>query len=276
MFFLAHTPRAPLRRYVRALWYCRAPQIEYPRERILPSGCAQFVFALSRHYLLDVSEAGEERCAAPALLVGQRSSYEIVATSDFAGLIGVVFEPAVLPALVMDRADLFSERNIPLEDFWGCKATALLEKLREVSQPELALECLAQFLLAEFVPRLQQARFALHPAVEFALEQFRSAPSVAAIADVARRTGWSQRRFSQIFREQVGFRPKAWCRIARFQRAVQQLHAGREIRWAEVAAECGFYDQSHLANEFRAFSGINLSSYQSAQPRKWANHLPTA
>jgi AraC-like DNA-binding protein len=92
------------------------------------------------------------------------------------------------------------------------------------------------------------------------------------VREVARSTGWSERRFSQIFREQVGFSPKVWTRILRFQRAVQQLHAGVDLPWAELALDCGFYDQSHFANEFRAFSGIDATTY-SAGARPWANHV---
>ena len=90
---------------------------------------------------------------------------------------------------------------------------------------------------------------------------------------MARIAGRSERRFSQLFREEVGLAPKTWCRIQRFQRAVQQLHSGSDVPWAELALDCGFYDQSHFANEFRAFSGIDATTY-SARRTLWANHVP--
>ncbi len=102
----------------------------------------------------------------------------------------------------------------------------------------------------------------------------RYAPSIATVRDVARGTGWSERRFSQVFREEVGLTPKVWCRIQRFQRAVHQLHAGVDVPWAELALSCGFYDQSHFANEFRAFSGVDVTTY-SARRTLWANHIAT-
>jgi len=93
------------------------------------------------------------------------------------------------------------------------------------------------------------------------------------VNQVAAETGRSARHFSQIFREQVGLSPKVWCRIQRFQRAVNQLHSGSEIPWSQLALDCGYYDQSHFANEFRAFSGIDATSY-SARRTRWANHIP--
>jgi AraC-like DNA-binding protein len=111
------------------------------------------------------------------------------------------------------------------------------------------------------------------PAIEFALRRFGRAPCVASVREVARAVGWSERRFSQVFREQVGLTPKVWCRVQRFQRVVRQLHAGVEIPWPELALECGFYDQSHFANEFRAFSGIDATTYTRLRGTPWANHV---
>jgi AraC-like DNA-binding protein len=58
-----------------------------------------------------------------------------------------------------------------------------------------------------------------------------------------------------------------------FQQAVQLIHRGADIHWAELAITCGYYDQSHFANDFRAFSGLSPNHY-SATPRPWANHVP--
>ena len=95
---------------------------------------------------------------------------------------------------------------------------------------------------------------------------------MVSVREVARTTGWSERRFSQVFREQVGLPPKVWFRLQRFQRAVKQLHAGADVPWARLAIDCGFYDQSHFANEFRAFSGVDITTY-SARRTRWANHI---
>ncbi len=75
-----------------------------------------------------------------------------------------------------------------------------------------------------------------------------------------------------MFREEVGLAPKTWLRVQRFQRAVQQLYAGVDVRWAELALDCGYYDQAHFANEFRAFSGVDATTY-TAQRTQWANHI---
>jgi AraC-like DNA-binding protein len=256
------------------LWYARAPQVKHSRERILPTGNTQVILNLAREFLHDCPEGLPERRSSPSIVVGSRSIYEIVNTSDMADLIGIVFEPGGFPLFASDAADLFSNRSVDLEDVWGLQARAIRDRLREVPSPQARLECFEAFLAAAFQKRLMEPRPMHHCAVTYALRRFAYAPSAATVRDVARGTGWSERRFSQVFREEVGLTPKVWCRIQRFQRAVHQLHAGVDVRWAELALSCGFYDQSHFANEFRAFSGVDVTTY-SARRTLWANHIAT-
>jgi AraC-like DNA-binding protein len=272
LLYLQHTPAPPLNRFVRMLWYARAPQANHSRERVLPTGNTQVILNLARDYLLDCPEGEPERRSPGAAVIGARSIYEIVDTSDMADLIGLVFEPGGFPAFAADRADLFSNRGVDLEDVWGAPVRSLRDRLRDLATPEERLLCFERFLAETFRRHMEQARPMNHCAVDYALGQFARQPSVVTVHDVAQSTGWSERRFSQVFREQVGLSPKVWCRIQRFQRAVVQLHAGVDVPWSKLALDCGFYDQSHFANEFRAFSGVDVTTY-SAHRTQWANHI---
>ena len=267
VIYLEHTPAAPLNGCIRSLWYARVENSPHARERILPTGRVQIILNLQRDFLLDCPEGQSPHRMPSSLIVGARSTYEIVDTSDMADLIGIVFHPGGFAPFACDSVHLFSNRNVGLEDVWGGAVHSLRDRLREFSTPGARLRCLEQCLREKFTGHLSR-----HPIVDFALDSFERSPGAATVRDVARSTGWSERRFSQVFREQVGFSPKAWTRIQRFQRAVQQLHAGVDVPWAEMALDCGYYDQSHFANEFRAFSGIDATTY-SAHRTLWANHV---
>jgi AraC-like DNA-binding protein len=272
LLYLEHTPAPPLNRFVQTLWYARAPQANHTRERVLPSGHTQVILNLARDYLLDCPEGEPERRSAGSAVIGARSGYEIVNTSDMADLIGIVFQPDGFPVFAADRADLFSNRGVDLEDVWGNPVRGLRDRLRELPSPAEKLLCLERFLAQTFAARLFEPRPPNQCAVRYALQRFGGAPSAVTVRDVARSTGWSERRFSQVFREQVGLSPKVWCRVRRFQRAVNQLHAGADVPWSRLALDCGYYDQSHFANEFRAFSGVDVTTY-SIHRTLWANHI---
>lgn len=270
MIYVQRTPAAPLNQHVRLLWHAQAPKTLYGRERVLPTGYVQIILNLARDFVWDCPEGEKERQRPPSLIVGARSSYEIVDRSDMADLMGIIFQPGGFAAFSGDAVHAFSNRNVSLEEVWGAKARALRDWLREAHTTPAKLCALEQFLLNTFANRLPR-----NAVVDFALQRFARNSLASSVKEVASETGWSTRHFTQIFREQVGLSPKVWCRIRRFQKAVQQLHVGVDVSWADLALECGYYDQSHFANEFRAFSGIDATSYTAGRTL-WANHVPVS
>ena len=47
----------------------------------------------------------------------------------------------------------------------------------------------------------------------------------------------------------------------RFRAALALLGGPRPVPWAELADCCGYYDQSHLVRDFRAFSGCSPADF---------------
>ncbi len=60
----------------------------------------------------------------------------------------------------------------------------------------------------------------------------------------------------------VGLPPAAMIRRRRLQEAAQRLRAEPETSLAALAAELGYTDHAHLANEFRAVLGFTPSAYR--------------
>ena len=56
--------------------------------------------------------------------------------------------------------------------------------------------------------------------------------------------------------------PKLYARLLRFQAAVETLRSADDgLTFAELAATCGYYDQSHLYRDFRAFAGTTPTEF---------------
>jgi AraC-like DNA-binding protein len=73
-----------------------------------------------------------------------------------------------------------------------------------------------------------------------------------AVAEVAEEVGYSRRRLSTLVRQETGLAPKEYQRVARFQASRAVL--GRKPL-ADVAVECGYADQGHLAREWSELAG---------------------
>lgn len=67
--------------------------------------------------------------------------------------------------------------------------------------------------------------------------------------------GLSRRQIDRLFRRYLGFAPKTFSRIVRFQAALSRLKSDPGCTLAQVAAECGYYDQSHFVRDHKAYAG---------------------
>jgi AraC-like DNA-binding protein len=265
MVYLEQVPSPALRPWVHSLWYCHAPNMPAGRQRVLPNGCMQIILNLSGDHLADCGEDGTaHKKHSRAILVGVRDRYQIVDTADMQETAGVVIRPGGFTGLFRERADLLFQRVIALEDIWH--EPFLFEHLGQARTPPQKLACLDKLLTGLAGKKSQRSQTADHALYLLRVKRL-------SITECARTIDVSERWLSQLFREEVGVSPKLWARIHRFQAATHALHAGVDISWAALALDCGYYDQSHFANDFRAFSGLDASAY-SKHVALWQNHVP--
>ncbi len=182
--------------------------------------------------------------------------------------IGVHFKPGGAFAFLGMPASELHDQHVSLDTLWGRFARSLRDRLLEARSASVRLEILESTLLA----RLRRVH-ALHPAVGFALHEFRGGPQMRTIAEVTGQIGLSSRRFIELFKEQVGMTPKLYCRVRRFQQVVKSIAGGQDLDWAQVALDGGYFDQAHFNHDFRAFSGLCPTEYASLACRH-PNHVP--
>jgi AraC-like DNA-binding protein len=108
--------------------------------------------------------------------------------------------------------------------------------------------------------RLVRAREAeVHPDIEHVFRRLLAAGGAVPVAELTGEVGWSARYLTERFRAEIGLKPKEAARVTRFDRARRRLRPG--VRLADVAAGAGYFDQAHLAREFRALAGCSPSRW---------------
>ncbi|HZF41522.1 MAG TPA: AraC family transcriptional regulator, partial [Blastocatellia bacterium] len=81
-------------------------------------------------------------------------------------------------------------------------------------------------------------------------------PEKISVKEMAREAGLSESHFSRAFKRITGETPHQFALRVRLERASAALARSSVTSIADVAAECGFFDQSHLTREFRKKFGI--------------------
>lgn len=258
MAYLAYIPRPPLSDFVELFWHYEGYDVPHAKERCLPTGTIELIVNLREDGfgVYDRRDTGRSRRLRGALVSGAYSGFFVVDTASQGSTVGVHFKPGgAFPFFGLPAGELRDE-HVSLEALWGTGAGELRDRLLETPTPEARFRLLEEALLARATRPL-----ARHPAVAFALGEFRGVSRGRTVSDVVGQIGLSHRRFIRLFDEEVGLTPKLYCRIRRFQEVLHRVGSGRPVDWAEAALGCGYYDQAHFIHDFRAFSGVTPTAY---------------
>jgi AraC-like DNA-binding protein len=200
-----------------------------------------------------------------AVIGGPRSKFYVRDIARPTITIGAQLDPLAARFVFGMPAGELSDCHTRLDDVWGPSVDSLRSQIIEARSLELRLQVLEEALLT----RLRDAR-RVHPAVAHALHRLSSAGKVR---DVVRETGYSQRRFIALFREEVGLTPKVFCRVLRFQEILRQFRTHPTATWSELAYEAGYSDQAHFNREFREFTGVTPGAYRLFSEQS-LSHIP--
>lgn len=144
--------------------------------------------------------------------------------------------------------------------FGGRDASELLDRLLGAADWEARFQALDAFIARRTPPRGAVPRAQSHAGMAWAWRELRATGGRARIESLAARLGWSRSRLSREFRAQVGLPPKTVARIIRFADVRCRLEA-EPVRWADVAYDCGYSDQSHLIRDFRELAGTTPTDF---------------
>ena len=246
-------PDPRLAEVVASMWFGEG-RVAYQRDRILPSGQSQLLINLGPpQYRI---EPGPPEVRVPFTDIWYSGLHQGPIDTEAPhgnALLGVAFTARGSFPWLGERMDGLSDRIIALADALGDGALALRERLLNTASLEARFKVVERWLIARLKPRT-----IVHPAVRWAVDRLAATGGRVAIEDLATQTGFTRKYLGTLFQQQVGLSPKALARIHRFRGALDLLNRARgEVPWADLAEHCGFYDQSHLINEFRRFTGFS-------------------
>ncbi len=168
--------------------------------------------------------------------------------------VSYLFRPGVLPHLSGEHPATLVDTFVSAENLWP----------RETANPISRIEGMP---VEEAIPVIEDFIRGLlrRPRRRCGFEDGYTARiahglSCLPLSEVVAETGLSLRQFERRFLAQYGITPKLFQRLRRFEQAVYALrddHLVSGKRLASIAAELGYFDQSHFVKDFRRFSGVS-------------------
>lgn len=263
-----YRPGEPLRRYVA--WYTGYRQRGVPpaRHRGLPSPYLTLIFTLDEPLSIEAHpDPGQPPGEFGALLGGLHSAPALIRHEGAQSGLQLALRPPGVRALLGLPAGELAGTDVPAEAVLGGVCAELRDRVRTAAGWPERFAILDEILLRQLITGGEAA--AVAPEVLWAWRRLLRAGGSVRVGDLAAETGWSGRHLASRFRAEIGLTPKAAARVIRFDRARQALlgHVRTRARrdggyqLADLAADTGYFDQAHLAREFRALAGVPPSQW---------------
>ncbi len=282
-----HVPPASLRPFVSGYVGYRQEGVAPARHRGLPSPELTFIVTLDDPLAIDAHpDPGQPAESYDTLLGGLHTSPALVSHQGRWSGVQLGLTPRGARTLLGLPASPLANWDAEATDVVGGFATQMRELV--VGQPTWAGRfAVIDQLLGRRAAEVEADRHAtVRPEVGYAWRRLRETRGGVGVAELAAETGLSARRLGSLFRAEFGLAPKEAGRVFRFAHARRRIgqaamggglarggrrhgrrrrgmgggrprqrtgHAG--TTFARLAAECGYYDQAHLAREFRALAG---------------------
>ena len=257
MSFHTSKPSSELKAYVKQYWGLENVMGRGAKhdQRIVPTGLLELTFYLAdRPHSLDPGREIQEN----TLISGQQNSaYDLQVTGTL-NMFSITFQPQ--GAMMFFDLPLIElcDQTIPLKYLdkeWVDRIENELFETREFqARVSLIEKALAQLLMKNHkvydAARIQRSIYLIN-----------ESRGLVDIKTLASDACLSRKQFERIFTACVGISPKRFLRIIRFQHLLflKQLNVGSSF--TELAYRCGYYDQSHMINDFKALSGLSPREY---------------
>ena len=258
MITQTYIPGFPLDQFIDFFFYYEGYAPSHSIERFLPDGNTELIIDLhdTPKFIYNNETLKEIQACHHVWASGVRTEPISIDSGRESAMIVVYFKKGLahpfFPLPMNEIADCVVDADL----LWGDWFSSLRERMLETKDVTGKFEILENSLLKQFGSRLVQ-----NPCIEYAVRQIILNPDQLSFAKVSQEIGYSQKHFINMFKNLVGITPKAYLRIARFQKAINEIEQRQTVNWTTISQDCGFYDQSHFINDFRLFSGFTPEQY---------------
>ncbi|WP_439901432.1 DUF6597 domain-containing transcriptional factor [Microbacterium azadirachtae] len=264
MRYVGRKPAPPLDRYADDV-YCLFGDPGHRRRLLVPPmPSAHLMINLGDPIVLhDPSGERPPESLVDAWFLGIWTRRYVIEYGRHVSVVGVHLKPWGLAPFVDAPMDELRDRCVPAEALWGSAIHELRDRLAGAATPTERLAVIE----AELLSRLAGTDPDERDPAQHAARRLESSWGSGTVAALTSETGLSSNRLASRFTSVVGVTPKRLARIYRFARVVLSVDAASPPAWADLAQTVGYFDQPHLINEFRDFTGRTPTDYLALRRR---------
>ncbi len=238
-YYQEYIPDTRLAPWVKNYWLANGFVDSEVMPKVFPDGCTDIIVKFDRI-----------RRTSNADLFGITTSFIEVNQPTSMQMFGIRFKPAGITAFTRVPMEELADRSVELSLIDTLFDQSFYAALPEKKSVEEIIAHTNSCLLKQ-LSRLYHADRQIIRAVEL----ISHAKGQLSLADVASDVCLCQRHFERKFKSVIGVSPKMFAKIFRFKNALQSMQKYPHKDLLTIAVECGYYDHTHLAKDFKLLTG---------------------
>ena len=180
--------------------------------------------------------------------------------------LGVKFRPGGFYPFLGEPLSRLTGKTLPIEAVFGEAGAALARDAFAAGEAGEMVRLAERFLLDRLPP--PDPRFDRVRAVVEAAARERD---IVKVAQLTERFGIAPRALQRLFDRYVGVHPKWIIRRFRLQEAAEIIERGEPLDLSALAAQLGYFDQSHFIRDFKAAVGATPKAHAQRAAAKRAD-----
>lgn len=210
-------------------------------ERVLPDGASRLLIVL-------------HSSAASIQVAGARANPVLLTMSGHVHGLSVTLTPGATLGLFGIPANELAGLTVQWDEIATKAYRDVPEQLVAANDDATRVQQVLQVL--QSLQAMQRPPDSSRQLLEYAARRLGPKMGDVSVRELAAELNLSERRVQQLFASHIGLAPSVWRRLQRLHGTLRLLRTAETHQWSEVALRAGYYDQSHLINEFRALCGL--------------------
>ena len=253
MIYQIYKPTEKLRQYIHFYWimeFENTPKFGMDCQRVIPNGFVEIMF----HYGDKLKTVKNDVVDNQPLTVisGQKTDFFDILQTGKTGFVAVLLKPHAAKMFFDVPIQELTNKSIDIESLIKREANNILEQIAEKKLNSQKIEIIENFLLK----KLNNKHLLNFKRISESVNLITNNCGLVKVSDLANSACWSEKQFYRVFLDFVGISPKQFLKIVRLQNALYQIQNNFAHNLTDLAYICGYFDQAHFVNDFKALTGF--------------------
>ena len=250
-------PSLLLSKFIKHYWTIEncIPNNQHHIQRIVPNGLMELMF-----YLGDKPVSNDKRksISENSIITGHLREFYDINVSGQLSLFSILFKPHGLSMFFDIPLNELYNQNVPFMYIFKQDAVELEMNLYEATSFPERIKIIENYLLKILKKRNNKHNF---NRIEHSVNIINQKRGIVPIDVLASEVCFSRKQFERVFSHFAGTSPKQFLKIIRFQNSIYEKSKNNAANLTDLTYNCGYYDQSHMINDFQQLVGMTPKQY---------------